>query len=275
MLNVNKDNYKVLLIEDDQILLNVISEMLKMYGFNTINAKNGEKGIKLLKRKNPDLVLCDVILQGKMDGFSILDQVRNDPRYLLTPFILITGKTERSDFRRGMELGADDYIFKPFTEDELLKAIRIQLARVEAIKNKFSEAFVNSSENTSIEDDIIYSEEKDKKFTDNDQILITVEKEPRFLKLSKLVCITSLGDYSSVFTSDNYKFVIRKTLKWWESKLPEKSFFRIHRSTIINLNFIEKIERWFNSAYRVHLKNIGKPFTISRRSGSKLKTKFS
>ena len=122
---------------------------------------------------------------------------------------------------------------------------------------------------------IIEKINRKKKYTDNDQILVTIEKEPRFLKLSKLVCITSLGDYSSVFTSDNCRYVIRKTMKWWESILPEKSFFRIHRSTIINLNFIDRIERWFNRAYRVYLRNVGKPFLISRRSGSKLKEKFS
>lgn len=277
MIIRNEKKNKILIVEDDSDLLHLIEKLLKINNYQVSHTKNGEKGIKLIKKKEPDLIICDIMLQGNISGFEVLDEIRNEPRFLLTPFIFITGRTDRTDYRKGMELGADDYIFKPFTEEELLKAINIQLLRAEAIKgnlNIIQPQPVISGPNG---DEVYFTEiiEKEKKFTDADQILVTVEKEPTFLKLSKLVCITSLGDYSSVFTSDNCRFVIRKTMKWWENKLPEKSFFRIHRSTIINLNFIDKIERWFNNAYRVHLKNIGKPFMISRRSGSKLKAKFS
>jgi DNA-binding LytR/AlgR family response regulator len=273
MIKRNENAFKIVVIEDDYFLLNIIVRMLKSNNYSVMHSQNGEKGIKLIKKKNPDLIISDIVLKGEFDGYRILDEVRKDIRFLLTPFIFITGKTERSEFRKSMELGANDYIVKPFTEGELLKAIQIQLAKIEAIRNKF----VNVQLTNQLISETLVNEipGREKRFTEKDHILVTIEKEPRFLKLNKLVCITSLGDYSSVFTSDNCSFIIRKTMKWWESILPEKSFFRIHRSTIVNLDFIVRIERWFNNAYRVYLKSIGKPFTISRRSGSKLKEKFS
>jgi LytTr DNA-binding domain len=89
---------------------------------------------------------------------------------------------------------------------------------------------------------------------------------------SALYC--GAGDYSDVFTNDGQKILTTKPLREWEERLPEKYFYRIHRSTIINLEYVDRVERWFNRAYRVHLHHISEPLVMSRRYAARLRSKY-
>lgn len=126
---------KILIIEDNTQLRENISDALELEGFEVINAEDGTSGIKQANENFPDLILCDIMMPG-LNGYEVLQTLRSKGRDVLVPFILITALAERLNFREGMELGADDYLVKPFTIDELLKAINTRLAKHESIETR-------------------------------------------------------------------------------------------------------------------------------------------
>ncbi len=118
----------ILIIEDDATTRNLYLMGLEAVGFNTIGAENGLVGIEKTQTHFPDLVVCDIVMPG-MDGYSVLYTMRQDPVTAIIPFIFLTGSDNKTDVRKGMELGADDYITKPSTLEELHKAIAIRLEK--------------------------------------------------------------------------------------------------------------------------------------------------
>jgi CheY-like chemotaxis protein len=118
----------ILVIDDKEDIRTVIKAVLTNYGFNVIEAGNGQTGMQMLRDHNPDLVVCDINMPG-MDGYQTLGAVRESSTTAPIPFILMTGLVSRDGFRRGMAGGADDYLVKPFTTDELVEAVMSRLAR--------------------------------------------------------------------------------------------------------------------------------------------------
>ncbi|MBW4520631.1 MAG: response regulator [Scytolyngbya sp. HA4215-MV1] len=119
---------QILIIEDDIDLLIILQQILEMNNFQVTIAENGIRGLEQLLRKPPDLVICDIDMPG-LDGFSILSMLRQETELSLIPFIFMTGRSDRKDVRLGMELGADDYLIKPFSESEILKSISTQIEK--------------------------------------------------------------------------------------------------------------------------------------------------
>lgn len=128
---------KILVIEDDPNILDNIVDVLEVSGFDTTGVQHGQQGIEYAKEIKPDLIICDVMLPD-MNGYDLLQKVRNIPELKTTTFIFLTAMSERSDMRKGMMLGADDYITKPFTMDELIDAINIRLIKQEEIVSKIT-----------------------------------------------------------------------------------------------------------------------------------------
>jgi EAL domain-containing protein (putative c-di-GMP-specific phosphodiesterase class I)/DNA-binding NarL/FixJ family response regulator len=122
---------KILLIEDDPVVQVLILKLLKSEGFEAIAAVNGQEGLSLAQKLQPDLILCDVMMPV-CDGYEVLHHLSQDPLTAGIPFIFLTAKTDHDDYRRGMEEGADDYLYKPFQRDELLGAITARLAKHQA-----------------------------------------------------------------------------------------------------------------------------------------------
>jgi DNA-binding NtrC family response regulator len=118
-----------LVVEDDPVIRANVLELLTEEGFEVVSARDGVDGVALAKAREPDLVVCDISLP-KLDGYGVLQAIRADPALASTPFIFLTAKAERSDVRMGMSLGADDYLTKPFTNSELLDAVRTRKRRV-------------------------------------------------------------------------------------------------------------------------------------------------
>jgi signal transduction histidine kinase len=118
----------IIVIEDETLIRDNIVEILNFENYETLNAKDGRQGLDLIRQYMPDLIICDVMLP-QMDGYELLAELRNDPITRMIPFIFLTAKTDRVDIRRGMSLGADDYITKPFTREELLDAVVVRLRR--------------------------------------------------------------------------------------------------------------------------------------------------
>jgi CheY-like chemotaxis protein/signal transduction histidine kinase len=119
---------KILVIEDNDAVRDEIAVILGFENFEVIAAENGRVGLERLGHAAPDLVLCDLMMP-EMDGYSTLEALRRDPRYATVPFICLTARADRVDMRRAMELGADDYITKPFTAGELLAAVNAGLEK--------------------------------------------------------------------------------------------------------------------------------------------------
>jgi two-component system, OmpR family, alkaline phosphatase synthesis response regulator PhoP len=118
----------ILVIEDEQTVRESIVDLLEVEGFSPIGAANGRLGLDLARQTPPDLILCDVQMP-EMDGYTVLTQLRASPETARVPFIFLTAKSTKADFRQGMELGADDYLQKPCTATELLGAINARLAK--------------------------------------------------------------------------------------------------------------------------------------------------
>lgn len=108
----------------------------------------------------------------------------------------------------------------------------------------------------------------------DDRLFITVNSTSRFIKVSSIQCITAEKDYTYICTADDKKLLVLRPMIEWEERLPGKYFARIHRSTIVNLEYVEKVEKWFNYAYHVYLTKWDEPFQMSRRYASKLKERF-
>jgi CRP-like cAMP-binding protein/CheY-like chemotaxis protein len=120
---------KLLLIEDNPDVRENSAEILTMAGYSVRTAENGKIGVDLVKADRPDLIVCDIMMPV-LDGFGVLQVLSMSEDTAAIPFIFLTAKTERSDIRKGMEMGADDYLTKPFDDVELLKAVESRLNKV-------------------------------------------------------------------------------------------------------------------------------------------------
>src|SRR5690349_1960030 len=118
-------SYKILVIEDNADMAENIADILELARYDVIRAANGKEGVELSKQKMPDLILCDVMMP-ELDGYGTLHILHQDPDTAIIPFIFLTAKSDKSDFRAGMDLGADDYITKPFDSVHLLKIIEMR-----------------------------------------------------------------------------------------------------------------------------------------------------
>ena len=124
---------KILLIEDDTVLRENTAELLELAEYEVFTASNGCKGIDAARKNPPDVIVCDIMMP-EMDGYQVLETLSDEPSTQGIPFIFLSAKTERKDVRKGMELGADDYITKPFQEEELIGAIESRLARISILQ---------------------------------------------------------------------------------------------------------------------------------------------
>ena len=122
---------RVLVIDDLSEVRELVVAVLDSQGFQVVGAPDGLTGVELAKRQLPDLILCDVHMPG-MDGFAVISELRRDPATATIPFIFLSGAVEKSNMRQGMTLGADDYLTKPFTFEELLGAVNSRLKQREA-----------------------------------------------------------------------------------------------------------------------------------------------
>ena len=126
---------KVLLIEDDTVLRENTAELLELSNYDVITAPNGKIGVEKAIESLPDIIISDIMMP-ELDGYGVFEALSKEVTTKYIPFIFLSAKTERKDVRRGMDMGADDYITKPFGEDELVSAIESRIAKAAILNDE-------------------------------------------------------------------------------------------------------------------------------------------
>jgi len=181
----------ILIIEDDTVLRDNTAELLELSNYEVITASNGKAGIDLAKKHLPDIIVCDIMMPG-LDGYDTLKILSQNKTTTYIPFIFLSAKAEHKDVRKGMNMGADDYITKPFSEEELVSAIESRLAKASILKDSRI-----SPKNSTIEED------KDEIKTLNDLKNFFDDNGARF-SFEKDTIIYREGDHS------NFIYLINK-----------------------------------------------------------------
>ncbi len=258
---------KILLIEDNIELSENICSILEKEKFLQFSAFSGETALKMIPAVKPDLILCDIMLPD-MNGFTIFKKIKKMEKIVSPIFIFLTAKSMREDMRKGMEMGAEDYITKPFTKDELLGSIKVQIEKRDKLFEKIKdEKSIGREESKSS-----YGPEINK--NQDEYLFLKNKNESGFYLVDEIVAICSLKDYSRIYLQNSKTFVLRRTMSDWEAKLNPKVFIRIHKQTIINSKFIEAIESKSSNRFQVSLSLINKKFDVSQRYSRKIKPLF-
>lgn len=127
---------RILLIEDNPEMRENTAEILELANYQVLTAENGKEGVKLAYSEGPDLIICDIMMPV-LDGYGVLHMLSKDERTAAIPFVFLTAKAEKSDFRKGMVMGADDYLTKPYDDIELLNAVEMRLKKSDRLKVHF------------------------------------------------------------------------------------------------------------------------------------------
>jgi two-component system LytT family response regulator len=233
--------YSAIIVDDERLARQDLKSILDE--FDEIEcigeAKNIITAKELLKKSNPNLLFLDIKMPGE-SGFDLIEFVDEN-----THIIFVTAFDEYAI--KAFEVNALDYLLKPVSKERLALSIeRLQLSD----ESKTSEL---------------------KKLGIDDQIFIKFNNKYIFLKINTMVTVSSKGDYSEITLNNGKKALVLKSMKEWEKRLPENHFIRIHRSTIINTNMVNRIEPWYNNSHLVYLEGIEKPVVMSRRYFTKVK----
>lgn len=239
--NVMKKEWRTIIVDDERLARIQLRDLLSQ--FETIKviaeADSVPSGVKIVNDLQPELIFLDIQMPGE-SGFDLLQQINFLPK-----IVFVTAFDQYAI--RAFEVNALDYLLKPINPQRLAQAI----ARL----------------GTELQE----SAETIKPLEYDDHLFIAVGNQADFIKVSSIVCIRADGVYSEVLTNDGRKLVLHKSLKQWLKQLPAKHFVQIHRSTVINLEDVNRVEQWFNYSYRVYLRNIKEPLVMSRRFVAQLK----
>jgi DNA-binding response OmpR family regulator len=249
----------ILLAEDDPQLVRMIRNVLEMESYTCLIASNGREAVEMARKYIPDLVISDIMMPD-VNGYELKKELSMETTTALIPFIYLTSMSDREDIRKGMQLGADDYLFKPFRLEELLTSVEVQLKKREKLLNEYSK-------NEPVKN-------RQSPLSYNEYVIIKTKGSPRFIKINTISAVTADARYTWLITESGEKIITSKTMKQWEDTLPAANFIRIHRSYTVNISFIEKIEKWFNRSYKLKIKGTAEPMFISKRYYSKIKDHF-
>ncbi|NCI45674.1 response regulator [Sediminibacterium soli] len=198
---------KILLIEDNDDVRENTAEILELSNYRVVTAPNGKQGIALALQELPDLIICDIMMP-ELDGYGVLHALHKHPQTAAIPFIFLTAKSEKTDFRKGMGMGADDYITKPFDGTELLNAVESRLKKTAAIKQLFSQdikgvtEFLDSAQQSGHVQ--LTSEEREVNSYKKKQVLYTEGQRPVavYFVVSGKVLVRKSNEDSKEFVTD-------------------------------------------------------------------------
>jgi two-component system LytT family response regulator len=236
--------HRALIVDDERLARNDLVSMLKAYPNIVIagEASDTKSAAKAIEQLNPDVIFLDIQMPGQT-GFDLLNTADTCAR-----IIFVTAFDEYA--LRAFEVNAIDYLLKPVNPKRLKEAI-------EKLDGEQGSEYLEM-----------------RRLNYDDRLFLQVNSNMKFIKICDLICINSSGDYSEIYTADERKGLTTKSMREWEARLPEKHFCRVHRSSIINLEFVTKVEKWFNNSFRLYMKSVEDPVIMSRRYASKLKDKM-
>lgn len=233
--------FKAIIVDDEWLVREELKHLLDQYPEIIIigEASNVPQSAKLIDELKPDVIFLDIQMPGET-GFELLEK-----KNIESEIIFVTAYDEYAV--QAFEINALDYLLKPITKDRLKKTIDRLLRNERTIfKTKG-------------------------KVTYNDVLYLIIRGSLRFIKISQIKCLLAEGNYSYLYYKDNRKELVSKTLQDWEDILPEKYFIRIHRSTIVNFEYVQKVKKCQNNTHQVFVQDIEEPFMMSRRYAAKLK----
>jgi len=234
---------KAIIVDDERLARVNLKKLLEVHPEIDVvgEADSCQGAMEEIHRCKPQLIFLDIQLGGET-GFDLLEEIDNSIRIIFV--------TAYDDYAvRAFEVNATDYLLKPVNPDRLRVAL-------ERIVNQESEP-----KNTV------------KNYDYTDSIYVRLNNyTSKFIKISSISYIEPIGNYSRIVTIEGKQFLVLKTLKQWEEELPAGNFLRIHRSSIINIEHVDHIEKQANAGLIMFLKNLPKPLGISRRSAGKLKS---
>ena len=237
---------RALIVDDERLARRELRALLEEHGGLTVAGEAGgvEEAAALIRELRPDVVFLDIQMPGAT-GFDLLERVE-----IKADLVFVTAYDEYA--LRAFEVNALDYLLKPVAPERLARALE-RLARGRR----------RGGEETRL-----------RKLEYDDRLFLETGGHSRFVKVSAIVLVSAAADYSEVFTDDGKSALVQKPLREWEARLPAKHFLRVRRSTIINLEHVERVEHWFNRSYRIHLRHLKEPVAVSRRYASSLKSRF-
>jgi len=233
--------YRAIIVDDESLARKDLEAVIAEFEEIEIagEAKNIQTAVESIRKENPNLVFLDIKMPGE-SGFDLMEHIENDCHV-----VFVTAFDEYAI--RAFEVNALDYLLKPVTKERLALTME-RLADVEEQKHL-----------------------QMKNLNYDDQVFLKLNNKYHFLKVNNILQISSEGDYSRIIMKSGGKSLAQKSMKEWEDRLPENHFIRIHRSTIINTDEVQRIEPWYNNAHLVYLNGIEKPVVMSRRYFQKIK----
>ena len=216
---------QILIVEDEQSIRDTLQDILELSGYKVLIACNGKIGYDIIVEHQPDLVLCDVNMP-ELGGFELLEAVNQRFKgEIIPPFLFLTAKVEPEGLRYGMSLGADDYIFKPFSSNDILKTVRMRLDRR---KQLLDQRNANKTEALII---------------DANKLALPCNDGLELVSFDKIIKCQADRAYCNFYLIDNRKILVSKPMKDFEVILSSKNFLKVHKSTIVNVAHIEKFVR--------------------------------
>jgi len=250
---------KILVIQNNEIETKRIDSILPCDEFEIFYSHNLKDGLEISLHYLPDLIILCI-----SDDKEIVDSltcINDEERTSSIPSIVISENNSFEQMRKVMELGADDYLPMKLIEKSLLISV-----------NKRFDKFLKLKE--LISNQINTFEDGKGNLKRDDHILVKIGNRLKFVKFTDIICVVAMKEYSKLTTKDDCKIIVRKSLKNWISVLPAKSFLQIHRATIINIDYIDKIVKTNDRTYTVHLKYISETFDFSQRYANIMRHTF-
>lgn len=235
------EKIRTLIVDDEKFARSDLRELLSAFPSIEVigEAKNIKKAIEAIEELKPDLIFLDIQYPGET-GFDLFERTG-----IKAKVIFVTAYDEYAI--RAFDVNACDYLLKPVNPDRLALAIKR----------------LNESRNNSISDVI--------KITNDDSIYLQMNYKYYFVRVDSIIKITAAGHYTDIVTTKGLHGLTSKHLWEWIECLPKESFIQVHRSTIINMNLVDRIERGVNYSYSLIMKNIEEPIPISRRYAAHIK----
>lgn len=212
----------LLIIEDDLNIRESLTDLLVLSGYKVSTAKNGREGFDMIMDNRPDLVLCDVNMP-ELDGFELLGAINQRLQNEIIPvFLFLTAKVSKDDIRHGLNLGADDYILKPFDHNEILEIIKMRLEKRNRMVNKGGDT------------------KPQIKLSLFNKIALPSDDGMVLIPFDDIIKCQADRAYCNFYIKDDRTILVSKSMKEFEDILLEHNFLKVHKSTIVNVNYISK-----------------------------------